>query len=136
MFQNCIFRLQILYLGGNHLQHLPEEMGECRDLQSLILCDNRLSVLPHSLSRLHKLQSLSLHSNRLSTLPPGIVNLQLVELSLRNNPLVVSYSTVIYLNYTNIDLVLRREEAVCHKGCSRKKPGEGENISFRILSRI
>ncbi len=88
-------RLQILYLGGNHLQHLPGEIGKCRDLQSLILCDNRLSVLPHSLSQLHKLQSLSLHSNRLATLPPGIVNLQLVELSLRNNPLVVSITQLV-----------------------------------------
>ena len=46
--------------------------------------------LPASIANLHSLQSLSLHSNKLSTLPPQIVNLCLVELSLRNNPLVVS----------------------------------------------
>jgi len=45
-------------------------------------------VLPHSLCNLQSLESLSLHSNLLSTLPPKIINLKLVELSLRNNPLV------------------------------------------------
>ena len=40
---------------------------------------------------LHGLKSLSLHNNKLSTLPSEIVTLNLVELSLRNNPLVVKF---------------------------------------------
>ena len=40
---------------------------------------------------LRDLESLSLHNNQLSTLPPDIIKLNLVELSLRNNPLVVRF---------------------------------------------
>jgi Leucine-rich repeat (LRR) protein len=83
--------LEILYLGGNVLKSIPEEIGYMQSLVSLVLCDNRLELLPNSLVLLTNLQSLSLHNNRLSTLPPEIIHLNLVELSLRNNPLVVRF---------------------------------------------
>jgi hypothetical protein len=83
--------LEILYLGGNHLESIPVEVGCMQALVSLVLCDNRLESLPSSLVSLTSLQSLSLHNNRLSTLPPEIIHLNLVELSLRNNPLVVRF---------------------------------------------
>jgi len=82
-------RLEILYLGGNRLTSLPTELGWVRSLVSLVLSDNQLTALPRSLINLARLQSLSLHNNRLATLPPDIIRLPLVELSLRNNPLVV-----------------------------------------------
>lgn len=84
-------RLEILYLGGNALQSIPEEIGYMQSLVSLVLSDNRLETLPNSLAMLTSLQSLSLHNNRLSTLPPEIIHLNLVELSLRNNPLIVRF---------------------------------------------
>ena len=40
---------------------------------------------------LRRLRSLSLHNNQLSTLPTEIVSLNLIELSLRNNPLVARF---------------------------------------------
>jgi len=83
--------LEILYLGGNVLQSIPVEVGHMQSLISLVLCDNRLEALPSSLTGLDNLQSLSLHNNRLSTLPPEIIHLNLVELSLRNNPLIVRF---------------------------------------------
>jgi len=83
--------LEILYLGGNRLEELPFEMGRLVNLVALILCDNKLLSLPSSMSCLRRLQSLSLHNNKLSTLPPEIVTLDLIELSLRNNPLVVRF---------------------------------------------
>jgi len=86
-----LHRLEILYLGGNQLSSVPDELGSVSSLISLVLCDNRLESLPRSLINLHQLQSLSLHNNRLSTLPPEIIRLNLVELSLRNNPLVVRF---------------------------------------------
>jgi len=87
----CAFRLEILYLGGNCLTSLPAELGRVTSLVSLVVSDNQLSSLPRSLTNLARLQSLSLHNNWLATLPPDIIRLPLVELSLRNNPLVVRF---------------------------------------------
>lgn len=84
-------KLEILYLGGNRLSSLPVELGHVTSLVSLVLSDNQLTSLPRSLTNLHRLQSLSLHNNQLATLPPDIIRLPLVELSLRNNPLVVKF---------------------------------------------
>ncbi|XP_005091682.1 leucine-rich repeat-containing protein 58 [Aplysia californica] len=81
-------RLHVLYLGGNQLAEIPAEVGYLSELTSLVLCDNQLQSLPPTLLNLSKLRSLSLHNNKLSTLPTEIVALNLVELSLRNNPLV------------------------------------------------
>lgn len=83
--------LKILYLGGNCLQQIPFEIGLLSSLVSLILADNRLKSLPPTFASLQHLESLNLHNNQLSILPPEIVTLNLVELSLRNNPLVVRF---------------------------------------------
>lgn len=81
-------QLEVLYLGGNRLTEIPAEVGFLHRLVGLNLSDNQLQSLPPSLCNLQRLQSLSLHSNCLQTLPPQIVALNLVELSLRKNPLV------------------------------------------------
>jgi len=86
-----VCRLEILYLGGNRLSCLPDELGQVTSLLSLVVSDNQLTALPRSLTKLSRLQSLSLHNNGLATLPPDIIRLPLVELSLRNNPLVVKF---------------------------------------------
>lgn len=83
-----LHRLEVLYLGGNQLTEIPAEVGILHQLVSLNLSDNRLQSLPPTLSSLRRLQSLNLHNNCLQTLPPQIVSLNLVELSLRKNPLV------------------------------------------------
>lgn len=89
-----VFRLQVLYLGGNQLVEIPAEVGYLSELTNLVLCDNRLQSLPPTLINLRNLRSLSLHNNKLSTLPTEIVALNLVELSLRNNPLVNKFVEV------------------------------------------
>lgn len=78
-------------MGGNRLTELPDEVGLLSQLKSLVLCDNLLQGLPRTIPRLTNLQSLSLHNNQICTLPPEIVTLNLVELSLRNNPLVMRF---------------------------------------------
>lgn len=86
-----IFSLETLNLGDNFLETIPAEFGSLKSLVSLNLAGNRLRTLPKTLIHLRKLRSLSLHNNRLATLPPEIVSINLVELSLRNNPLVVRF---------------------------------------------
>lgn len=81
-------RLEVLYLGGNELTEIPAEVGHLVNLVGLNLSDNKLQSLPPTLRSLRRLQSLNLHNNQLQTLPPQIVALNLVELSLRKNPLV------------------------------------------------
>lgn len=81
----------MLNLGDNLLESIPAEVGSLSNLVNLNLASNRLQSLPASLIRLYKLKCLSLHNNKLSTLPPEIVAINLVELSLRNNPLVARF---------------------------------------------
>ncbi|WAR05284.1 LRC58-like protein [Mya arenaria] len=81
----------VLYLGGNCLTEVPAALGNLQKLSSLVLCDNNLNSIPPTFINLRKLRSLSLHNNRITTLPPEIVALNLVELSLRNNPLVARF---------------------------------------------
>jgi len=80
--------LETLYLGGNRLEHVPATLGRLSHLRALSLCNNRLVSIPPTLANLKRLKSLSLHGNRLTTLPQEIVNVDLRELSLRDNPLV------------------------------------------------
>ncbi|GAB1602883.1 leucine-rich repeat-containing protein 58-like [Argonauta hians] len=84
-------QLEVLYVGGNQLTEVPAEVGCLTELNTLSLCDNSIHTLPRSLGQLHKLRTLSLHNNQISTLPQEIVSLNLIELSLRNNPLVVRF---------------------------------------------
>ncbi|ESP02175.1 hypothetical protein LOTGIDRAFT_111299 [Lottia gigantea] len=84
-------KLEILYLGGNCLVEIPAEIGYLQKLTALVLCDNQIQSLPPTLIHLQSLRSLSLHNNQISTLPTALVSLNIVELSLRNNPLVVKF---------------------------------------------
>ena len=89
----CLYSsLEILYLGGNQLTHIPKDLGSLRQLRALNLCSNRIESLPSSLAKLVHLHSLSLHNNRLTMLPVELLKLRnLEELSLRDNPLVMRF---------------------------------------------
>lgn len=74
------YSLQVLSLGGNLLNDVPEAVGNLHNLQALTLCDNIIENLPMSIARLSKLRSLLLHKNRLRHLPRDIITLKnLVE---------------------------------------------------------
>jgi Leucine-rich repeat (LRR) protein len=90
--------LELLYLGGNLIHNVPEEISQLMRLRTLNLSDNRITRLPTKITKLKNLKSLALHNNFLTTLPIELVKLNLAELSLRNNPLVSRF--IRDLNYT------------------------------------
>lgn len=80
-------RLRWLILTDNCLQTLPDELGDCTDLQKLMLAGNRLRALPASLSRLHKLELLRIAANQLPALPDFLLQLpSLAWLACAGNP--------------------------------------------------
>ena len=46
-----LFRVEILYLGGNQIGNIPDSIGCMRSLIVLNLSENRLRTLPRSISR-------------------------------------------------------------------------------------
>lgn len=50
---------------------LPEELGNCHDLDCLIAEDNALTRLPSSFIMLRKLEYLSISGNSITELPLG-----------------------------------------------------------------
>ncbi|MGI4870473.1 MAG: leucine-rich repeat-containing protein kinase family protein [Janthinobacterium lividum] len=84
-------RLRWLILTDNELEHLPNEIGRCTQLQKLMLAGNQLTSLPTSLASCTQLALLRLAANQLSSLPPWLLELpQLAWLAYAGNPLAAS----------------------------------------------
>lgn len=84
-----LHKVEFLYWQQNKLKMLPggEEFGErASHVQELDLSDNELEVLPASVGQMNKLIKLILDNNKLRTLPNDIANLDLMLLSVHDNP--------------------------------------------------
>ncbi len=80
--------LRWLILTDNDIEQLPEELGDCGDLQKLMLAGNRLYSLPASLARCHKLELMRISANELTQLPEWLLQLpSLAWLAFAGNPL-------------------------------------------------
>ena len=80
-------RLRWLTLTDNAIDALPEELGNCTQLQKLMLAGNRLTALPDSLARCTKLELLRISANRLPALPAWLQELpRLSWLACAGNP--------------------------------------------------
>ncbi|NBA95960.1 leucine-rich repeat-containing protein kinase family protein [Pseudomonas sp. R5(2019)] len=81
-------RLRSLVLTDNRIETLPEQLGDCVELQKLMLSGNRLTALPDSLARCQQLELLRLAANRLSALPLWLLQMpNLAWLAFAGNPL-------------------------------------------------
>ena len=80
--------LRWLILTDNQLEHLPESIGCCQNLQKLMLSCNRLDSLPMSLAHCSKLEMLRIASNRFERVPEPVFQLpSLSWLALAGNPI-------------------------------------------------
>ena len=80
-------KLRWLTLTDNAIEVLPDEIGDCAQLQKLMLAGNRLSNLPASLARCTRLELLRISANRLPSLPDWLQDLpRLSWLACAGNP--------------------------------------------------
>ncbi|XP_077869914.1 uncharacterized protein LOC144362659, partial [Saccoglossus kowalevskii] len=78
--------LRILNLSGNGLTIVPQEIGECHELQKLNLSFNKFAKIPDSLCALEQLTELYMESNALTAIPDEISKLKNLKiLNLNNN---------------------------------------------------
>ena len=64
--------LQGLWLHGNVLTELPQDLGNLVSLETVSLAGNRIGKLPDSVTQLTKLKDLTLSGNLLKDLPSSI----------------------------------------------------------------
>jgi hypothetical protein len=80
-------KLRWLTLTDNAIDALPDEIGNCTQLQKLMLAGNRLTSLPASLARCTRLELLRISANRLPALPGWLQDLpRLSWLACAGNP--------------------------------------------------
>lgn len=114
--------LRWLVLTNNQIETLPDELGQCLQLQKLMLAGNRLEGLPASLANCQRLELVRLAANRLSALPAWLLKLpRLSWLAFAGNPCCESP---------------RRTESVTSVPWAELTLGEqlGEGASGRIIS--
>ncbi|WP_206537900.1 leucine-rich repeat-containing protein kinase family protein [Shewanella mangrovi] len=81
-------KLRWLILTDNCVQQLPDNLGDCAELQKLMLAGNQLVSLPDTLANCHKLELIRLAANQLEQLPEWLFSLpRLTWLAYAGNPL-------------------------------------------------
>lgn len=79
--------LRWLILTDNQLQALPDEIGNCTQLQKLMLAGNQLETLPKTMAACTRLELLRIAANRLTQLPEWLLQLpRLAWLAYAGNP--------------------------------------------------
>lgn len=80
-------QLRWLVLTDNQIAALPDELGQCHQLQKLMLAGNRLQSLPSTLANCQRLELVRLAANRLTELPSWLLELpRLSWLAFAGNP--------------------------------------------------
>jgi len=100
-----------LILTDNHIEALPENIGELTQLQKLMLAGNHLHQLPASFSQCQALQLLRLSANRFEQFPEILLNLpKLAWLAFAGNPFCSPDSTADHVPLVNRQQLLLTEQ--------------------------
>ena len=79
--------LRWLILTDNQLESVPDEIGNCTQLQKLMLAGNRLRELPESLAACTQLELLRIAANQFTALPTWLLTMpRLAWLAYAGNP--------------------------------------------------
>lgn len=79
--------LRWLILTDNHIECLPDSLGERPRLQKLALAGNRLTSLPSTMDQLENLELLRISANQLTACPTQVLNLpKLAWFAFAGNP--------------------------------------------------
>ena len=86
--------LRWLILTNNQIESLPDEIGNCVQLQKLMLAGNRLQKLPVSLINCQRLELLRISANQLNQFPQQLLTLpRLSWLAFSGNPFCTKAET-------------------------------------------
>ncbi|XP_014244699.1 leucine-rich repeat-containing protein 28-like isoform X2 [Cimex lectularius] len=98
--------LSVLELQSNQLEQLPKTIGRLKNLNILNLQNNKLTFIPTEIKDLKALAILNLRGNKITHLPPLLFHLKsLQELVLDNNHLTSLPLDIVYLpNLTFLSL--------------------------------
>ena len=115
-------QLRWLILTDNHIEALPESLGERPRLQKLALAGNRLTTLPTTLHKLTNLELLRLSANRLTECPEHLLDLpKLAWFAFAGNPFseaniaIESVPSIRSSSYTLKDVLGQGASGVIHQ---------------------
>lgn len=84
-------KLRWLILTDNHIESLPESLGERSRLQKLLLAGNRLKALPLTLAQSRNLELIRISANKLTEFPDQLLKLpKLAWFAFSGNPFCYS----------------------------------------------
>ncbi|KAL6012779.1 hypothetical protein ACLOJK_003268 [Asimina triloba] len=118
--------LKVLRLGGNRFHgHVPEIIGQLRNLMILDLSDNSLNgLIPQSLIQMRSLKKLFLNKNQFAgPVPSGLGQLsQLVQVDISDNSLQGILTETHFSNLTHLQKFFSRRNHLDVKLCSHWIP--------------
>lgn len=133
-------RLRWLILTDNLLETLPDELGDCTELQKLMLAGNRLRALPASLARLDKLELLRIAANQLTSLPDELLRLPcLAWLAYAGNPfasVAAAQPQAVAVSWFELqvgEVLGQGASGIIHRALWQRADGSAEAVALKLF---
>ena len=89
--------LEVLNLGGNRLQSLPQRFVEFKKLRVLFFAQNCFNIIPSILGEVASLRMVSFKSNQVSVVPPDSLSPSITWLILTDNQIEGNMVIIIWV---------------------------------------